>query len=129
MTRLIDDYDALVSDLDGVVVAGASALAHAVDSVNSLPVPVVFVTNNASRTPSEVGAMLRGHGVRTSDDRVLTSSFAAARELAEVVPPGSPVLAIGGPGVAVCLRDAGLEPRSPQDEGEVVALVQGYGSG
>lgn len=129
MTRLIDGYEAVVSDLDGVVVAGATALAHAVDSVNSLAVPAVFVTNNASRTPSEVGAMLRGHGIRTSDDRVLTSSFAAARELAQTVPPGSPVLAVGGPGVATCLRDVGLQPRSPQDEGEVVAVVQGYGSG
>lgn len=127
MRRLIDGYDALVCDLDGVVVAGATAVVHAVDSVNSLEVPVVFATNNASRTPREIAVMLRGHGVLTSDDRILTSSLAAARELAETVPPGSPVLAIGGPGVALCLREVGLEPRDPQDEGEVVAVVQGYG--
>lgn len=128
MTRLIDDYDALVCDLDGVVVSGSAAVDHAVESVNSLRIPVVFATNNASRTRSEVGAMLRGHGIHTSDDRVITSSWAAAREIAETMPPGSPVLAIGGPGVAVSLREVGLEPRSPQDADEVVAVLQGYGA-
>lgn len=128
MTRLIDGYDALVCDLDGVVVAGSTTVVHAVESVNSLGIPVVFATNNASRTRSDVGAMLRAHGIRTNDDRVLTSSLVAARELAETVPPGSPVLAIGGPGVAASLREVDLEPRSPQDAGEVVAVVQGYGA-
>lgn len=127
MTRLIDGFDALICDVDGVVVAGSSALAHAVEVLNSLEVPVVFATNNASRTPTEVAAMLRGHGVHTSADRVLTSSLAAARELACLLSPGSAVMAVGGPGVATSLRSVGLEPLSPQDEGEVAAVVQGYG--
>lgn len=127
MTRLIDDFDALICDLDGVVVAGSSAVAHAVDSLNSLAVPVVFATNNASRTPTEVAARLQAHGVRTSVERILTSSLAAARELATALPSGSPVMAVGGDGVATSLRSVGLEPRSPQDEGEVLAVVQGYG--
>lgn len=127
MSRLIDGVDALVCDLDGVVIAGQESVTHAVDVVNSLGVPVVFATNNASRTPADVGAILREHGVRTSDELILTSSLVAARELASMLPAGSPVLAIGGPGVATSLRAVGLEPTSRQDEGEVLAVVQGYG--
>lgn len=127
MTPLIDGFDALICDLDGVIVTGPLAVMHAVESVNALEVPVVFMTNNASRARSEVAAMLREHGVRTSEDLILTSSLAAARWLAATVPAGAPVLAIGGPGVAATLRCVGLEPRSPQAAGEVVAVVQGYG--
>ncbi|WP_338747901.1 HAD-IIA family hydrolase [Janibacter alittae] len=127
MTRLVDRFDALICDVDGVVVSGASAVGHAVEVLNSLEPPVVFATNNASRTPAEVAAMVGGHGVHTSAERVLTSSLAAAREVANLVHPGAAVMAIGGPGVAASLRSVGLEPRSPQDEGEVSAVVQGYG--
>lgn len=127
MTRLIDGLDALICDVDGVVVSGSLAVAHAVDSLNAVEVPVVFATNNASRTPAEVGTMLRGHGVRARDDLILTSSVAAARGLAATLPAGAPVLAIGGPGVADSLRSVGLDPRAAQDEGEVLAVVQGYG--
>lgn len=128
MSRLIDGFDALVCDLDGVVITGSVAVPYAVEVLNGLAVPVVYATNNASRTPHEVGEMLRGHGVSVQDELVLTSSLAAARELAATLPAGSPVLAIGGPGVAASLRSVGLRPRSPGDEGGVVAVVQGYGS-
>lgn len=127
MSGLVDGFHLLVCDLDGVVVAGPAAVPHAVDSVNALGIPVVFATNNASRTRSEVAAMLRGHGVRATDDRILTSSVVTATAVAAAVPHGAPVMAIGGPGVADSLRDAGLVVRSPQDEGGVAAVVQGYG--
>ena len=127
MSRLIDGFDALVCDLDGVVITGRLAVPHAVASLNALPVPVVYATNNASRTPTDVSHMLQEHGVRVQEDRVLTSSLAAARELAAALPPGSPVLAIGGPGVAACLEAVGLRPCSPDDSVDVVAVVQGYG--
>ena len=52
---LISGYDGLVCDLDGVVVAGPTAIEHAVEAINALPVPVVFATNNASRSPHAVG--------------------------------------------------------------------------
>lgn len=128
MTGLVEGFDAVVCDLDGVVYTGAVAVEHAVDALNGLPVPVVYATNNAARTPAEVAEHLRSLGVTVTDDHVLTSSLAAARELADSVPEGAPVLAIGGPGVAASLCGVGLAPRLPGDEGEVVAVVQGYGA-
>lgn len=127
MTDLVSGFDAVICDLDGVVYTGPGAVVHAVPSLNGLTVPVVYATNNASRTPAEVGDHLRALGVLTSDDMVLTSSLAAARELAPTVVSGAPVLAIGGPGVPAALAAVGLAPRRPGDEGEVVAVVQGYG--
>ncbi len=50
---LLSRYDALLSDLDGVVYAGPFAIEGAPEALNraeeELNVPVIFVTNNASR--------------------------------------------------------------------------------
>lgn len=127
MTSLVESVDALVCDLDGVVFTGGVAVPHAVDALNGLAVPVVYATNNASRTPRQVGEHLRGLGVVVDDEHVLTSSLAAAQELATAVPAGSPVLAVGGEGVSASLRAVGLEPRAPGEDGDVVAVVQGFG--
>ena len=52
-TALLARYDALLSDLDGVVYAGPFAIEGAPEALNraeeELNVPVIFVTNNASR--------------------------------------------------------------------------------
>ena len=127
MSRLVDGFRGIICDVDGVVVAGPASVPHAVTVLNSLSVPVVFATNNASRTPQDVSRMLRDQGVESSPERVLTSSLAAARELADGLPVQSRVLAIGGPGVAAALTSAGLHAVLPGEEGDVVAVVQGYG--
>ncbi|MDN5718086.1 MAG: HAD-IIA family hydrolase [Janibacter sp.] len=119
-------YSGLVCDLDGVVYAGDRAIEHAPETLNALTVPVIFATNNASRTPHRVGEHLRRLGVNTTDEAVLTSAQAAARVLARDLPSGSPVLAIGGPGVGEALRAAGLRPVG--SDGELpMAVVQGFG--
>lgn len=127
MTRLVDDVDAIICDLDGVVFTGAVAVPHAVEALNAVRVAVVYATNNASRSPGRVGDRLRGLGVLVEDDRVLTSSLAAAQELATTVAAGAPVMAIGGEGVSASLRAVGLDPRRPEEGLEVAAVVQGYG--
>lgn len=120
-------YAGLVCDLDGVVYAGPSAIEHSVEALNSLTVPVVYATNNASRTPDEVGGHLRALGIGVDDGAVLTSSLAAARVLAGDLPPQSQVLAIGGAGVGAALRAVGLDPLTSGQAGEPVAVLQGYG--
>ena len=127
MTGLLEGIEAIVCDLDGVVYAGAVAIEHAVETLNDVPVPVVYATNNAARTPGDVVEHLRTLGVTVEDGHVLTSSLAAARGLASTLPAGAPVMAVGGPGVAASLTEVGLVPRRPGDEGEVLAVVQGYG--
>ncbi|KRE37243.1 hydrolase [Janibacter sp. Soil728] len=121
-------FDGVVCDLDGVVYAGPGAIEHAADALNALTIPVVFATNNASRSPHDVGEHLRRLGLRACDEAVLTSSLAAARILARDLPSGSRVMAVGGPGVAEALRAVGLHPLTPGADGPPAAVLQGYGA-
>ena len=131
---LIEAYDGIVCDLDGVVYRGHQAVPHAVESLLSAlsaGVLVVYATNNASRTPADVSDHLNELGLPGPRARVVTSAQAAARLVAQRCPVGSPVLAVGGPGVALALEEAGLRAVSPPQHrsGEpVVAVVQGYGA-
>ena len=125
-------YDGLICDLDGVVYRGADAVPGAVETLNGLVADgagLVFATNNASRPPEDVATHLRELGVAGVDWSVVTSSQSAAAHLAEVLSPGARVLAVGGPGVALALQEAGLAPVrvADLDGTDVEAVVQGLG--
>jgi len=126
---LVARYAAVVCDLDGVVYRGPSAVPHAVEVLGSLSMPVLYATNNASRSPHDVAAHLRELGLACTPDAVATSSQAGAWLLADRLRPGSRVLAVGGAGVATALAEAGLHPVLAADAaaGEVQAVLQGYG--
>ncbi|WP_432849206.1 HAD-IIA family hydrolase [Amycolatopsis sp. CA-161197] len=130
---LITGYRGLICDLDGVVYRGADAVPRAVETLNRVTadgVPVVFATNNASRPPEDVGNHLRGLGIAPRGWSVVNSSQAAAAHLARQLAPGTRVCAVGGPGVAQALAEAGLTPIRVADlsGGPVEAVVQGLGS-
>jgi glycerol 3-phosphatase-2 len=93
-------------------------------------VPIVFATNNASRSPAAVGEHLRELGLGREGWSVATSSQAAAAYLASRLEPGTQVLAVGGPGVALALSEAGLTSVRASEltsTAAVVAVVQGAG--
>lgn len=130
---LVGQYAGVVCDLDGVVYRGPEAVDHAVAALSTLALPVVYATNNASRPPGDVAAHLAELGLTVSDAEVVTSSQAGARELADRLPPGATVLAVGGSGVADALRDNGfrvLTAREARDAAgaQLDAVLQGYGS-
>jgi HAD superfamily hydrolase (TIGR01450 family) len=125
-------YEAVVCDLDGVVYRGPTAVPHAVGVLSALDLPVFYATNNASRPPEDVARHLRSLGLACEAGAVVTSSQAGAWLLSERVAGGSPVLAVGGPGVAAALADVGLVPVVSANAAEVpgvVAVLQGYGAG
>jgi glycerol-1-phosphatase len=97
--------------------------------LGALSVPVLYATNNASRSPDDVAAHLRDLGLTCTPDAVATSSQAGAWLLADRLPAGSPVLAVGGTGVATALAEAGLRAVPPTDAADVPvdAVLQGYG--
>jgi HAD superfamily hydrolase (TIGR01450 family) len=86
---------------------------------------LAYVTNNASRTPAAIAALLTGFGVPATAADVVTSAQAAARMLAERLPPGAPVLVVGGSGLRMALRERGLRPVSTAAD-HPRAVVQGY---
>jgi len=122
-------YDTALLDLDGVVYAGGEAIAHAVEALGAARdagMRLAYVTNNAARTPLTVAEHLTRLGIPAEPEEVVTSAQAVARMIAEEVPPGSRVLCVGGEGLAVALRERGLEPVESADD-DPVAVVQGYG--
>ena len=133
MPGLVEQYAAVVCDLDGVVYRGPEAIDHAVAALTSLTVPIVYATNNASRPPDEVAAHLTDLGLRVTGRDVATSSQAGAAALADLVPATSRVLAIGGSGVREALQHEGFEAVSPEQtrtvpDLTVAGVLQGYGS-
>lgn len=95
---LLDDYDALLLDLDGTVYRGEEPIPGvdgAVEAARKQQVTVRFVTNNASRSPDEVASHLTRIGIAATPEEVSTSSQAAASVLAEKLQPGTTVLVVG----------------------------------
>ena len=129
MSRLVDAYDLVIFDLDGVVylidkpIAGAS---EAVERLRSEGTAVAYATNNASRRAADVAALLSGMGVPAAPGEVLTSAGAAAAMLAGDLPAGAPVLVVGAAALRDEVRDAGLTPVERFEDGPA-AVVQGYG--
>ncbi|MEU9024509.1 HAD-IIA family hydrolase [Actinomadura sp. NPDC048394] len=125
---LSEAYDVALLDLDGVVYVGQRSVPAAADSLAKARAAgqrLAFVTNNASRTPSAVAALLNHVGVPAQADDVVTSAQAAARLLAERLPAGSEVLVVGGMGLRHALYARGLRPVSVAS-GRPPAVVQGY---
>lgn len=121
-------YDVALLDLDGTVyLAGApiGGAAEALRKAGAAGMRLAYVTNNASRTPAAIAALLSGFGVPASPQDVVTSAQAAARMLADRLPAGAPVLVVGGSGLRVALRERGLRPVSTAAD-RPQAVVQGY---
>ncbi len=123
----LDGVDLLLADLDGVVYRGAEAIPHAVESINRAHEDhrVAYITNNASRTPESVAGQLQGLRLHVAADEVVTSPQAAVRLLAELVPPGSLVLAVGGEGLRSELERAGFAMTDSAADGPA-AVIQGF---
>jgi HAD superfamily hydrolase (TIGR01450 family) len=127
---LTSAYDCAMLDLDGVVYVGARAVDGAPDRLAEARrrgMTLAFVTNNAARTPAEVAEQLRSLGVEASESDVVTSAQAAAALVARRVPSGSPVLVVGGAGLAAALEERGLRPVWSADD-DPAAVVQGFHS-
>lgn len=126
---LTELYDLVVLDLDGVVYVSGEAVPHAAEALTAARGTgqrLAYVTNNASRTPEQVGDRLRGLGMPAGPGDVVTSAQAAARLLAERLEPESSVYVIGGAGLEQALIAEGLVPVT-RPAPEVAAVAQGYG--
>lgn len=125
---LVDGYDAVLLDLDGVVYVGPAAVPgarEAIDAVRARGHRVAYLTNNASRPAAVVAAHLRELGITLDDGDVVTAAQAAAKMVADHVEPGAAVLVVGGEGLIVALRDVGLRPVSTYGDAPT-AVVQGF---
>lgn len=126
---LSEEYDLAMLDLDGVVYRGSEAVpgaAFALAAARSVGMRLAYITNNASRPAGAVVARLREMGMPdVADGDVVTSAQAVAHLVADAVPPGSPVLLVGGEGLRLPLEERGLRCVTSLDD-DPVAVVQGF---
>jgi len=124
MTTLAAEHDAVLADLDGTLIRGTEPIPGAADALERAGLPVVYVTNNASRSPEDAAAHLRelGYPARAAD--VMTSAQAAVVMLGEHVPEGARVLVVGHPSFAGLAREAGYEVVASADD-RPEAVLQG----
>lgn len=126
--ELWHEYDLAILDLDGVVYIGPEAVPGVpghLESAAGAGMHLAYVTNNAARPPRAVAEHLTALGIPATEDDVVTSAQAAARLLARMLDPGSPVFVIGGPGLEEALAEQGLRAVSSTADGPV-AVVSGY---
>ena len=125
---LIDSFDSLLLDLDGVVYRGKKAIAGAVESITKaqrLGKSVGYITNNASRTPSQIAMQLRELEISVEDHQIIGSARAAAKLLAGKIPSGSKVLVVGGEGLRTEVEALGFSLVASSEE-LPSAVIQGF---
>lgn len=125
MLTLAQQHDCLLLDLDGTVFRGHEPTEGAVEALARVTARTLYVTNNASRRPSDVAAHLNDLGFTAVPDDVVTSAQSAARLLADQLPTGAKVLVIGTDALAEEIGNVGLQPVRQFDHGPV-AVVQGH---
>jgi HAD superfamily hydrolase (TIGR01457 family) len=126
---LADRYDAFLLDLDGVMYRADHPVEHAAGAVDRLRErgrSVVFMTNNSSRTPSQVADKLLRVGVRASPDEVVSSAVVTAELLHER--GFAEVFVIGEDGVLEALDRAGIRVLG-SDARAAEAVVVGWDRG
>lgn len=125
---LIDDYDAALFDLDGVVYLGPAPVEGAPEGLRELRehgTHIGFVTNNAARPPQVVVDQLVGLGIEASTDDVVTAAQAGARLLAEQLQPDSLVFVAGAKALVDEVEAVGM--RTTRDwRDQPAAVIQGY---
>lgn len=129
MTIFFAGYDGILCDLDGVVYAGAQTIETAVTTLNTLMeqgVPVGFVTNNASKSASEVANRLILLGLMTDAEHVMTSAQAVVNLLQiKYTTDDGPVLVTGSPQLTEQIRAAGYAVTATAEDSPQV-VVQGF---
>lgn len=125
---LVDQYDALLVDLDGTLLLAGAVIDNAPEVLSiakQRSVHVLIVTNNASRTPAEVAERLSERNIPTLPEQVVNSPQAAATLLAAAHSPGEPVLVLGTLALDAAIEAVGLRAVHAADQAPV-AVVQGH---
>ena len=106
---LLERFDSFLLDLDGVLYRGAEAIPGAAEGVRALREAgrVVFMTNNATRTPEEVASFMTELGIEARAEEVVTSAIATAELMRDRA--GATAFVIGERGLREALGGVGIE--------------------
>ncbi|SFR98681.1 HAD-superfamily subfamily IIA hydrolase, TIGR01458 [Halomicrobium zhouii] len=118
---LVDQYDAFLVDMDGVVHVGDSPVPGAVDAIQELRErgkSVRFVTNNSRARRETLVEDLQGFGIEADPEDVVSAAWATAEYLAEQGIES--VSLVGGEGFAEMIRAHGIAVRDEAVDAVVV---------
>lgn len=124
---LLNNFDSLLLDLDGVVYRGKNSVVGAVDAIRrakALGKKVGYITNNAARTPEQIAQQLVDFGIEVSPAEIIGSAASAAKLLASKLSSGK-VLVVGGEGLRAEVIKLGFEVVDSASD-EPVAVLQGF---
>jgi 4-nitrophenyl phosphatase len=120
-------YRGIISDLDGVVYRGSTAIPEAVEAFrrwHDQGIPYAFVTNNATKSAAQFAAKLNGLGVITRPEQVFSAISATVSLMRRHFPAGAKVFAIGEAPLFEALHAGGFE--SAGDDADIVLLGFDY---
>ncbi len=123
---IVEGYDAILFDLDGVLYRGAQPIpgaAETIERLRRLDKRIAFVTNNAARTPGAVVSHLASVGIAAAIEEVQTSALATAELLARR--GVATAFVVGEEGLRTALTDAGIRVRDGEPD-RVEAVVVGW---
>lgn len=102
----------IISDLDGVIYRGKSAIPDAVEAFKTWQkqgIPFCFVTNNSTHTAQDVVSKLVDFGLDATEENVVTSAVTAAELIRRTYPAGTRTYVIGAPSLKTAIADAQLD--------------------
>jgi HAD superfamily hydrolase (TIGR01450 family) len=129
LSPLLNGYDQVLLDLDGCVYVGEACTRGAPEAVAELRAAgkdVMFLTNDARRSPEEYVRKLWSLGLRASLEEVVTVGAAIQYVLAQAAPPGGSAYVIGAPAIFRHVADAGrriMNGTARASEAEVVVVA------
>lgn len=94
----IDEIDAFVLDMDGVLYRGNQMIPEVpafLESLEAAGISVMMATNNATATPEDYERKLEKMGIAVSGDQVVTSALATGDYLRDHYPTGSRAYVVG----------------------------------
>ena len=109
---IAERYDALFLDLDGVIHRGDQVIPgvpQALATVRATGKPLLFLTNNSSKTPEQVAERLQAMGVPAAAEEILTSALATAAMLQREGSGASTAFVIGERGIRDALAGVGVD--------------------
>lgn len=128
MTLLPSTAQGLILDMDGVIWTDSAPigdLPRTFTRIKELNLAVALATNNSTRTVAQYVERLRGFGVEVEPWQVVTSSLAVADLMAQQLPVGAPIFAIGEAGLKEVLAGVGFELLSVEQAEHAEAVVIG----
>jgi 4-nitrophenyl phosphatase len=119
----VRQYGLYIFDLDGTLYRGSEALPGAGETVRELRrrgAATRFLTNNSSQTPEAQSAKLRGMGIESAPEEILTSGVGAATYLTEQ--KLNSAFVVGEPGLIEVLAGQGIYSAASQETADAVLV-------